>query len=74
VIINNDRPGADASPVRLQLPPGASDGLAPMVAVETSAEHDLAPVALPTVSSTGLLTAHLPAQSITTFVLGGSGR
>jgi O-glycosyl hydrolase len=74
VIINNDRPGSDSTPVRLQLPPVASAGLTPIVAVETSAERDLAPVALPAVSPTGLLSADAPAQSITTFVLGGSGR
>jgi hypothetical protein len=41
----------------------------PDVAVETSANRDLEPVALPQVSATGLLTARLPAESITTFEL-----
>lgn len=71
VVINNARTGSDPTAFRLQLPVDASERLAPRIAVETSAERNLDPVELPDVSPNGMLSARVPAQSITTYVLRG---
>jgi hypothetical protein len=71
VIINNAPAGAAAAAVAVQLPLAEGARLVPGVAVETSADRNLERVALPEVSATGLLTAAVPAQSITTYVLRG---
>jgi len=69
VIVNIARAGTSAATLRLQLPLAERTRIVPDVAVETSATHDLDSVALPEVSVAGLLTARLPAESITTCVL-----
>jgi O-glycosyl hydrolase len=66
VAINAAAAGAGPASLELQLPTAA---LAPLETVETSDARSLDPVAPPAVSA-GLLRATLPAQSITTFVLG----
>jgi O-glycosyl hydrolase len=69
VIVNTTRVGGSIAALALQLPLAEGTHIVPDVAVETSANLDLEPVALPQVSATGLLTARLPAESITTFEL-----
>ena len=69
VIINNARAGSDATAFTLQLPMTGSARLVASVAVETSASRDLEPVELPSVSTSGMLSARVPAQSVTTYVL-----
>ena len=69
VIVNTTRAGGSVAALALQLPLAEGTRIVPDVAVETSANRDLEPVALPQVSATGLLTARLPAESITTFEL-----
>ena len=69
VIVNIARADTSAATLRLQLPLAERTRIVPDVAVETSATHDLDSVALPEVSVAGLLTARLPAESITTCVL-----
>ena len=69
VIVNTTRVGGSVTALALQLPLAEGAHIVPDVAVETSANRDLEPVALPQVSATGLLTARLPAESITTFEL-----
>jgi O-glycosyl hydrolase len=72
VIINNARAGSNPTPFTLQLPVTDSTRLVSSVAVETSDTRDLEPVELPSVSATGMLSARIPAQSITTYVLHSS--
>jgi O-glycosyl hydrolase len=67
VAINNAVPGSSPAPLRLQFPSGGL--LLPIETVETSAAHDLTPVAPPLALPNGQLQAALPAQSITTFIL-----
>jgi O-glycosyl hydrolase len=69
VVVNNARAGADATVFKLQLPVSRSERLATQLAVETSAGRSLEPVELPSVSATGILSATVPAQSITTYVI-----
>jgi O-glycosyl hydrolase len=69
VIINNARAGASPTDFWLQLPVPAAGRLVASTAVETSGERNLAEVNLPSVSEAGLLSARVPPQSITTFVL-----
>ena len=69
VVVNNAPREAVAGGPWAQLPANEEIGLWPKLAVEMSASRDLAPVELPAVSGAGLLTAHLPAQSVTTYVL-----
>jgi O-glycosyl hydrolase len=69
VVINNARSGSDPTAFRLQLPVVGSERLTPQMAVETSAERGLDPVDLADVSPSGIVSAHVPAQSITTYVL-----
>ena len=69
VVINNARTGSDPTAFRLRLPVVGSERLAPRIAVETSAERDLDPVELPDVTPNGIVSARVPAQSITTYVL-----
>jgi O-glycosyl hydrolase len=70
VVINNARTGSDPTTFRLKLPLVGSERLTPRIAVETSADRDLDPVELPEVSPNGILSARVPAQSITTYVIG----
>ena len=72
VVTNNARAGADASAFELQLPVAGSERLVGRVAVETSGTRDLEPVDLPSVSATGVVSAGVPAQSITTYVMSGA--
>jgi O-glycosyl hydrolase len=67
VAINNAPAESDATELRLQLPVGPATRLFAETAVETSADRDLEPVDLPGIGATGMLSARLPAQSITTL-------
>ncbi len=69
VIVNNAAASSAPTAFRLQLPVSKWRPLVAAKAVETSAVRNLEPVALPKVSSTGVLAGSVPAQSITTFVL-----
>jgi hypothetical protein len=69
VAINNAPAESEPASLALQFPMSTRLRLIPDNAVETSAERDLEPVDLPTVSATNLLSAVVPAQSITTYVL-----
>jgi O-glycosyl hydrolase len=69
VVINNGPVESDDVDLRLQLPVGSSERLIVDKAVETSAERDLAPVVPASVTSEGVLSARVPAQSITTYAL-----
>ena len=66
VVINN---APTTEHVQVQFP--GTSRLIPVTAVETSAIRNLEPVELPTINARGLLTASVPGQSITTFVLSG---
>jgi O-glycosyl hydrolase len=64
VVVNTSAAGAAGTTTRVQMPVRVK----PTVAVETSATNNLGAVALPSVSTTGVVTVSVPAQSITTFV------
>jgi O-glycosyl hydrolase len=72
VVINNARAGTDAISFKVQLPLGEAERPSARSAVETSADRDLDPVELPSVSATGIVSARVPAQSVTTYVLRSS--
>jgi O-glycosyl hydrolase len=67
--INGDAPGSPPRDFRARLPLGAGPAPAPRAAVETSAARDLEQVTLPELDAGGVLSATLPAQSVTTFLL-----
>jgi O-glycosyl hydrolase len=69
VCINNTALGADAAEVSIQLPADPSITLAADAALETSETRNLEPAALPTLDADRLLSATLPAQSVTTLVV-----
>jgi O-glycosyl hydrolase len=70
VVVVNLGPARDGpTALSLQLPLGGTQKLVADAAIETSAERNLEPVALPDVNTGGLLSALVPPQSITTFVL-----
>jgi O-glycosyl hydrolase len=69
VVINPAPENAGTVSLDLQLPVAAGADLVPVETVETSARSSLEPVAPPAVTR-GRLQAVLPAQSVTTFVLG----
>jgi O-glycosyl hydrolase len=69
VVVNNARPGSNPTSLRLQLPPNSGARLFATSAVETSAVRDLEPIELPNISPDGLLSARVPPQSVTTYLL-----
>ena len=69
VVINNASSESAPTELRLQLPLAGARRLVAETAVETSAERDLEDVELPAVSNAGRLSASVPAQSITTYVM-----
>jgi O-glycosyl hydrolase len=69
VIINDAPAGARPITLRVQMPVAAPLRLLPVNAVETTATRELEPAPMPAVTDTGLLTARIPPQSITTYVL-----
>jgi O-glycosyl hydrolase len=71
VIINNSPAGSPATPFQLQLPQQPWPALIVAGAVETSADQSLGGVALPAFVSPRVLGGSVPAQSITTILLGG---
>jgi O-glycosyl hydrolase len=68
VAINNAAPGGAASRLRVELPHGQGTVVTPALTVETSGTRDLEPVANPELDA-AVLTATLPAQSVTTMLL-----
>ena len=71
VIINNSPAGSPATSFQLQLPQQPWPTLAVAGAVETSAAQSLGAVAPPILSPSRVVDGSVPAQSITTFLLGG---
>ncbi|MGE0542011.1 MAG: glycoside hydrolase [Dehalococcoidia bacterium] len=69
VVINNAPLDAPSTTLHLQLPGTEFHQLTVSTAVETSTDLNLEPAPAPHVSDTVLLTAHVAAQSITTYVL-----
>ncbi len=69
VCINNAAPGSGPCQLGIQLPVDPALALALVAALETSEGRDLEPVAGPRLDAGGLLSATLPAQSVTTMVL-----
>jgi O-glycosyl hydrolase len=73
VIVNNARIGSAPTSLRIRLPAAESGGLVATTAVETSERRDLSSAELPSVEASGVLSAQLPPQSITTYVLRPGG-
>jgi O-glycosyl hydrolase len=71
VIINNSPAGSPATLFQLQLPQQPWPALTVAGAVETSADQSLSAVALPALVSSRVVGGSVPAQSITTILLGG---
>jgi hypothetical protein len=71
VIINNSPAGSPATLFQLQLPQQPWPSLTVAAAVETSADQSLSAVALPALVSSRVVGGSVPAQSITTILLGG---
>jgi O-glycosyl hydrolase len=71
VIINNSPAGSPATSFQLQLPQQPWPALTVAGAVETSATKDLGAGALPVLGPSRVVRGSVPAQSITTFLLGG---
>jgi O-glycosyl hydrolase len=69
VCINNGGPGGTPRELDVQLPVDPGTALVPAAALETSAGRDLEQVTSPELGAGGLLSATLPAQSVTTLVL-----
>jgi O-glycosyl hydrolase len=69
VVINNAPAGTGTTDVSLQLPVDRASPFVVEAAVETSAERDLDSVEPPILSSRGLVSAQVPPQSITSYVL-----
>jgi O-glycosyl hydrolase len=71
VVINNSPAGSAATPFQLQLPQQPWPALTVTGAVETSAAKSLGAVGPPLLGPGGVVSGSVPAQSITTFLLGG---
>jgi O-glycosyl hydrolase len=71
VIINNSPAGSPATSFQLQLPQQPWPSLTGAGAVETSATQSLGAVAPPVLSPGRVVSGSVPAQSITTLLLGG---
>jgi O-glycosyl hydrolase len=69
VCIQDDGPGSPPTDVSIRLPAEPGAALTLTAALETSAARDLEPVPGAVLDGAGLLSATLPARSVTTFVI-----